>query len=76
MNKIPSGDDSGKPSYSQEQLFNKLIWNIDDICNFTGYAKGTIYNKVSRGEIPIRRGRKRKLIFIPSDVISWLKGEI
>jgi len=56
-------------------LFNKLIWGIDEVCKFTKYAKGTIYNLVSKGEVPYRRGRKKKLIFIPSEIIEWLKGE-
>jgi predicted DNA-binding transcriptional regulator AlpA len=68
-------DNSGKCRYSQKELFEKLIWDIEDICNFTGYAKGTIYNKLHRGEIPYRRGHKHKVFFIPSEVISWLKGE-
>ncbi|MCB0369037.1 MAG: helix-turn-helix domain-containing protein [Bdellovibrionales bacterium] len=59
----------------QYMLFENLIWGIDDVCRFTKYAKGTIYNLVSKGEIPYRRGRKRKLIFIPSEIIDWLKGE-
>jgi predicted DNA-binding transcriptional regulator AlpA len=56
-------------------LFDNLIWGIDEVCHFTKYAKGTVYNLVSSGEIPYRRGRKRKLIFIPSEIIQWLKGE-
>ncbi len=61
---------------SQASLFNNLIWGIDEVCAFTSYAKGTIYNLVSRGEIPYRtRGRKRKLVFVPSEIIAWLKGE-
>lgn len=56
-------------------LFNKLIWGIDEVCEFTRYAKGTIYNFVSRGDIPYRRGRKKKLIFIPAEIIDWLKGD-
>ncbi len=60
----------------QAQLFNNLIWGIDEVCAFTSYAKGTIYNLVSRGEIPYRTcGRKRKLVFVPSEIIAWLKGE-
>ncbi|MCB0414914.1 MAG: helix-turn-helix domain-containing protein [Bdellovibrionales bacterium] len=58
-----------------DRLFDNIIWGIDDVCYFTKYAKGTIYNLVSKGEIPYRRGRKRKLIFIPSEIIDWLKGE-
>ena len=67
-------DNSRQLSYNQGTLFNKLIWDIDDVCKITSYAKGTVYNKVSSGEIPYRRGRKRKLIFIPNEVINWLKG--
>jgi predicted DNA-binding transcriptional regulator AlpA len=60
---------------SAQPLFDKLIWGIDEVCSFTSYAKGTVYNKVSSGEIPYRRGRKRKLVFIPSEIIKWFKGE-
>ena len=61
---------------SQASLFNNLIWGIDEVCSFTTYAKGTIYNLVSRGEIPYRtRGRKKRLVFIPSEIIAWFKGE-
>lgn len=60
---------------SAHPLFDKLIWGIEEVCSFTSYAKGTVYNKVSSGEIPYRRGRKRKLVFIPSEIIKWFKGE-
>jgi predicted DNA-binding transcriptional regulator AlpA len=59
-----------------QKFFEKLIWGIDEVCTFTSYAKGTIYNLVSKGEIPVhRRNRKGKLVFIPSEVIAWFKGE-
>lgn len=74
MKENPVRDDSETGEYTQRQLFYKIIWDIDDVCEFTSYAKGTIYNKVSSGEIPYRRGRKKKLIFIPNEVIEWLKG--
>jgi predicted DNA-binding transcriptional regulator AlpA len=68
-----SENDEGK---SPDSLFNNLIWGIDEVCSFTTYAKGTIYNLVSRGEIPYRtRGRKKRLVFIPSEIIAWFKGE-
>jgi len=56
-------------------LFNKLIWVIDDVVEVTKYAKGTIYNLVYRGEIPYRK-RGKKLYFIPSEILSWIKGEL
>ena len=56
-------------------LFNKLIWGIDEVCSFTSYAKGTIYNLVSRGEIPFRKRKGgKRLVFIPSEIIEWFKG--
>ncbi len=58
-----------------DSIFNNLIWTIDEVSHFTTYAKGTIYNLVSKGEIPYRRGRKKKLIFIPSEIIDWLRGD-
>jgi predicted DNA-binding transcriptional regulator AlpA len=61
---------------SLDLLFKNLIWGIDEVSSFTSYAKGTIYNLVSRGEIPYRtRGRKKRLVFIPSEIIAWFKGE-
>jgi predicted DNA-binding transcriptional regulator AlpA len=74
---------SSKTEYSHHadssesvMFFNNLIWGIDEVCSFTSYAKGTIYNLVSRGDIPYRtRGRKKRLVFIPSEIISWFKGE-
>lgn len=56
-------------------FFDKLIWSIDEVARFTRYSKGTIYNLVSEGDIPYRKKRGR-LWFIPSEVISWLKGEL
>ncbi len=59
-----------------QNIFENLIWGIDEVCVFTNYAKGTVYNLVSRGEIPYKtRGRKKKLVFVPSEIIAWFKGE-
>ena len=63
-------------SKRDQTLFENLIWGVDEVCSFSGYAKGTIYNLVSRGEIPYRtRGRRKRLVFVPSEIIAWLKGE-
>ena len=57
-------------------FFENLIWGVDEVCSVSGYAKGTIYNLVSRGEIPYRtRGRRKRLVFVTSEIIAWLKGE-
>lgn len=59
-----------------QPLFDKLIWGIDEVCIFSSYAKGTIYNLVHKGEIPHRtRGRRRRLVFVPSEIAAWIKGE-
>lgn len=65
----------GESKSSPKLIFDNLIWGIDEVCSFTSYAKGTVYNMVSSGEIPYRRGRKRKLVFIPSEIIKWFRGE-
>lgn len=58
----------------RSQLFNNLIWGIDEVSRFTTYSKGTIYNLVSEGDIPYRK-RRGRLWFIPNEVLKWLKGE-
>lgn len=60
---------------SRSQLFNNLIWDIDEVSRFTKYSKGTIYNLVSCGDIPYRK-RRGRLWFVPSEVLNWLKGEL
>lgn len=63
-------------SSKTQVFFENLIWGVDEVCSVSGYAKGTIYNLVSRGEIPYRtRGRRKRLVFVPSEIIAWLKGE-
>ena len=59
---------------TQKQLFEKYIWTIDDVCLITGYSKGTIYNKISRGEIPYKK-TMRKVHFIPDEILGWIQGE-
>ncbi len=72
--KLYNKSESNKDS---QPFFDNQIWGIDEVCSFTNYAKGTVYNLVSKGEIPHRsRGRKRKLVFVPSEIIAWLKGEL
>lgn len=55
-------------------LFDNLIWTIDEVCQFTTYKRGTIYNLVSDGSIPYRK-RGKRLFFVPSEILSWVKGE-
>ncbi len=60
---------------SSETFFNnRIIWTIDEVCKFTAYKKGTIYNLVSNGNIPYRK-RGKRLFFIPTEILTWIKGE-
>jgi len=65
----------GESTDSSGSLFENQIWGIDEVCRFTSYARGTVYNLVSEGDIPYRK-RRGKLWFIPSEVMKWLKGEL
>lgn len=56
---------------NHNELFNKKIWHLDDVIEFTKYKKRTIYNLVCRDEIPHIKQRKR-LIFIPQEILNWM----
>jgi excisionase family DNA binding protein len=65
-----------KSGYSEgNSFFDNQIWGVDEVARFTRYSKGSIYNLVSEGEIPFRK-RRGKLWFIPSEIQSWVKGEL
>lgn len=66
---------SGDLGHRPESLFDNLIWGIDEVCKFTAYKKGTIYNLVSSGDIPYRK-RGKRLFFIPIEIFKWIKGEL
>lgn len=66
-------DNSGTNGYGDHnQLFNKLIWSIEDVSLYTRLSKGTIYNKTSKGVIPFRK-RGNSLYFIPDDIRNWIE---
>ena len=67
-------DEKSSIEESHQSLFDKLIWVVDDVVLITKYSKGSIYNLVNRGEIPYRK-RGKRLYFIPSEILSWIKGE-
>ncbi len=51
---------------------NKILWTVNDLVSFTGLAKQTIYNKVSKGEIPYRK-RWGKLYFVPDEILNLIE---
>jgi predicted DNA-binding transcriptional regulator AlpA len=61
-----SGDTS-----NNEELFNKQIWTTTDVSNATGYQVSTIYNLVSKRQIPFRKCRG-KLFFDPLEIRNWI----
>lgn len=53
-------------------LEEKALWGIDDLMEFTTLARQTIYNKVSKNEIPHRK-KFGKLYFIPEEIINLIE---
>lgn len=58
--------------FHNQILESKSIWTIDDLMAFTGLARQTIYNKVSKGEIPCRK-RWGKLYFVPDQILNLIE---
>lgn len=73
---FPSGLRESQIKNTKTQLFDIQIWTIDELALAINCSKGTIYNKVSRNEIPFhKKGRKGRLYFIPSEILDWIKRE-
>ena len=57
---------------NKSELFdNRIMWTIDDLMEFTGLARQTIYNLRSQGKIPYRKCWG-KLFFIPDEIINMI----
>ncbi len=55
-------------------IFEKRIWTVDEVAYFLGLTKKTIYNKVSRREIPFRKPKGgRRLYFMPDEILNWVE---
>lgn len=57
-------------SEKREELLKKELWTVSDVAAYLGRSKGTIYNKISKNEIPSRKRGGR--YFIPSEILSWI----
>jgi excisionase family DNA binding protein len=58
----------------RKELFDMKIWTIDEAALALNCSKGTIYNKVSKDEIPFhKKGKRGRLYFIPSEILDWIK---
>lgn len=51
---------------------SKPVFNIDELCQFTGLSKSTIYKCSMLGTIPHYKKLKH-LMFDREEIISWLK---
>ncbi len=70
-NSLEKGENKGSPS-----IFEKRIWNIQDVADYTRYSVGTLYNLTSQNLIPHIKKRGR-LHFIPLDIQNWIEeGDI
>lgn len=52
----------------------KPVYNIDELCLFTGFSKSTIYKCSMLGTIPHYKKLKH-LVFDREEIILWLKGK-
>ena len=58
----------------ENSLFNaKPILNIDEVSEFTGISKSTIYKLTSNREIPHYKKAKH-LVFDREEVLNWIKS--
>lgn len=72
-NKNNENDNDSSSGYvDHKQLFNKLIWSIEDVSLFTGLSLGTLYNKTSKGKIPHKK-RGNRLYFNPHEILNWIE---
>lgn len=65
-----SKDNSGMENYTpcHNKLFEKKIWTIKDVSQFTGFAISSLYNMK---DLP-RRKRGNRLFFIPEEILHWI----
>lgn len=55
---------------------NQIYWTVKDLMKFTGLSRQTIYNKVSKQELPVRK-IWGKLYFIPEEITNMIEeGEM
>ena len=55
-------------------LENKEILTLDELVQYTGFSKGSIYQYVHRKKIAYTKPLGGKLFFIKKDIIDFLKS--
>jgi predicted DNA-binding transcriptional regulator AlpA len=64
-------DNTIETTGSSHQLFDKLIWRVQDVANYLGCSRGHIYNLAHIDRIP-KRKKGKFLYFIPSEINNWI----
>lgn len=63
-----------KKKIEQMTAVTDEVWTMDELSKQTGYAKQSIYNMISRNEIPVHKGMGRKPLFLKSEIIRWIRN--
>lgn len=53
-------------------LNSKKIFNIDDLCRYTGLSKSWVYKKTASSQIPHYKPSAKILIFRKDEIDDWL----
>lgn len=60
-------------SREEDLLFDNQVMTIEQTSLFLNLSVGTIYNKVSRREIPYRKPKRGgRLYFFKTELINWI----
>lgn len=59
------------PSHAQRTTSERVLL-VEEASQFLGIPKSSLYQKISRGEIPCTRHGKR-VMFLESDLINWVR---
>ena len=51
----------------------KVILNVEDLVNYTGYKQSYIYKLVHKNILPYTKPNGSKIFFIKSEIDSWLR---
>ena len=54
--------------------FNKEVLTVDEVCQYTGLSKSTLYKLTHRREIPHFKPHGKLIFFNRREVEEWLQG--
>jgi excisionase family DNA binding protein len=56
-------------------LFQKNVFDVQELCLYTGFSSSAIYKMTSKNEIPYSQPMGRKLFFNREEIDKWLLGK-